>query len=99
MGGHGEWGKGSGGERERERSCDMMRYIYEITQAQWTQVMNTRPWMGQEYAQDAPDNAATYVSWNDCQEFIARLNACGESQYRLPTEAEWEHASIMGIRQ
>lgn len=30
--------------------------IYEVTQAQWTQVMNTKPWMGQEYAQDASDN-------------------------------------------
>jgi len=70
--------------------------ICEITQAQWAQVMNTRPWMGQEYAEDAPDNAVTYVSWDDCQEFIARLNACSESQYRLPTEAEWEHASRAG---
>jgi len=30
------------------------------------------------------------VSWDDCQEFIRKLNSKGEGTFRLPTEAEWE---------
>jgi len=68
----------------------------EITQEQWTKVTGTKPWLGMEFAQNAPENAVTYVSWDDCQEFVARLNACGERKYRLPTEAESDYASRAG---
>src|SRR5690606_4418365 len=65
---------------------------YEITQEQWVRVMGTKPWLGRPFAKDAPDHPVTYVTYHDAQEFIARLNACGDARYRLPTEAEWEWA-------
>ncbi|MFM6218691.1 MAG: formylglycine-generating enzyme family protein, partial [Dolichospermum sp.] len=32
------------------------------------------------------------VSWNDAQEFCARVSRMANKTYRLPSEAEWEYA-------
>jgi len=68
----------------------------EISQAQWEAAMGTRPWAGQPHAKDDPQCLVTYVNYLDCQELIARLNACGGRTYRLPTWSEWRHAARGG---
>lgn len=64
---------------------------YEVTQAQWQAVMGTNP--SHFKGQNSPVEC---VSWNDCQEFIRRLNEITGRHFRLPTEAEWEFAARGG---
>ena len=64
---------------------------YEVTQEQWEAVMGNNP----SYTKGAK-LPVTKVSWNDCQEFIKKLNAKTNGGYRLPTEAEWEYACRAG---
>ena len=58
---------------------------YEVTQAQWVAIMGTNP--SKRKGDDLP---VENVSWNEIQEFIARLNALTGESFRLPTESEWE---------
>lgn len=60
-----------------------------VTQALWLAVMGTNP---SAYLQDGHEQPVENVSWDECQEFIQRLNSIGIGRYRLPTEAEWEYA-------
>ena len=63
----------------------------EVTQALWQAVMGSNP----SYFKG--DNLPVeQVSWNDCQEFIRKLNQLTGKNFRLPTEAEWEYAARGG---
>ena len=67
---------------------------YEVTQAQWKTVMNTNP---SRFKGDR--KPVERVSWNDCQEFIGKLNATFGADlgtFALPTEAQWEYACRAG---
>ena len=64
---------------------------YEVTQALWQAVMGSNP--SNFKGDDLPVES---VSWNDCQDFISKLNAMTGKRFRLPTEAEWEYAARGG---
>ena len=59
----------------------------EVTQALWETVMGSNP---SEFKGD--DLPVDIVSWDDCQEFIRKLNDLTGQNFRLPAEAEWEFA-------
>ena len=65
---------------------------YEVTQGLWREVMGSNP-SSNKAGNDYP---VEMVSWEDCQEFIRKLNDRTGLTFRLPTEAEWEYAARGG---
>ena len=63
----------------------------EVTQALWQAVMGNNP-----SSFKGNSNPVESVSWDDCQEFIRKLNSLSGRTFRLPTEAEWEFAARGG---
>ena len=83
-------------EKPHEVTISQPFYLgkFEVTQAQWQAVMGANP----SYFKG--DNLPVeQVSWDQVQHFIQRLNANGDGEYRLPTEAEWEYACRAGTRE
>ena len=64
----------------------------EVTQGMWVAIMGSNP------SDFQGDNLPVEnVSWDDCQEFIVKLNHRDRgTNYRLPTDSEWEYACRAG---
>lgn len=72
----------------------------EVTQALWKAVTGYSPTSdGSSWSSmyGLGDNyPAYYISWNDVQTFITKLNQLTGQTFRMPTEAEWEFAAKGG---
>jgi formylglycine-generating enzyme required for sulfatase activity len=71
----------------------------EVTQAQWKQLMGSNP---SKFIKSGPDAPVETVSWNECRDFMKKLNELPAIRkngvVRLPTEAEWEYACRAGTQ-
>ncbi|MBO7477253.1 MAG: SUMF1/EgtB/PvdO family nonheme iron enzyme [Salinivirgaceae bacterium] len=95
MGATTEQGSNAGKNEKPTHSVTLSDFYigeYEVTQDLWKAVMGTNPSHFDKGNKFPIEN----VSWDDCQEFIKKLNNKTGRKFRLPTEAEWEYAARGG---
>ena len=96
MGATSEQGSDAWDSEKPSHSVTLSSYMIgqtEVTQALWQAVMGNNP---SSFTGDSR-RPVEKVSWNDCQEFLRKLNSITGQNFRLPTEAEWEFAARGGV--
>ena len=95
MGATAEQGSDADKEEKPSHKVTLSSYYiskYEVTQQLWQAVMGSNP----SWYKGDKRRPVEQVSWEDCQEFIRKLNELTGRGFRLPTEAEWEYAARGG---
>ena len=95
MGGTSEQGSNADDDEYPVHSVTLSDYYIgqtEVTQELWEAVMGGNP----SFFTGDNQCPVEWVSWEDCQEFIKKLNRLTGKNFRLPTEAEWEYAARGG---
>lgn len=59
---------------------------FEVTEYEWNVVMNDSTTINKKLPM-------AMISWNDCQEFIRKLQTLTGLLFSLPTESQWEYAA------
>ena len=66
---------------------------YEVTQDLWEAIMINNPSKSK-----GSRRPVEWVTWDQCQEFISKLNDLTGKNFRLPTEQQWEFAARGGTK-
>lgn len=88
-----------------EKISDFLIGKFEVTQGLWKAVMGTTISQQRDKIDTSfklrgeGDNMPMYyINWNDCQDFIKKLNSMTGKKFRMPSEAEWEYAAKGGVK-
>lgn len=66
---------------------------FPVTNELWETLMPSKEYGDRTQFATYP---VSFVSWNDCQTFIAKLNEKTQRTFRLPTKEEWRYAARGG---